>query len=113
MAYLYCKEHGEDKKHHEYGKNAKYDDGEYTKIAYGTLISDFVCDKCNCPIIKGQQAYLFQFCPETYIDQVEYDYFKNPKIEIYPEKYKQLFETDDESLSIKKIDDIEHYFTGS
>ncbi|MGF1751889.1 hypothetical protein [Vibrio cionasavignyae] len=113
MTYLYCKQHGEEKLNNDYGASAKVFEGEYTKIVSGNLRSNYVCDKCNLDLAEGEEAFLFQFCLDSHIDYVENQYFDNPHVSFFPEKYELQFKRNErhESFTITEVLDIDHYFT--
>lgn len=111
MPYLYCQKHGQ-------ALNEKYKDtdwskypNEYTKVARGSLLDDFLCDRCNESLSKGDVAYLVGSYPDYYHNTVESEYFDAPVIWIYP-KHFQVEGYDDPSLEITELSEssLEHLF---
>lgn len=91
MARLYCEEHGKEHEAHVIGQAAiSCQEGESVLIVKGTLISGgWLCDRCNAPLGKGDQAYLLSVFPRWVTEQMpgyafinERQYFSVEKAEI-------------------------------
>lgn len=77
MARLYCEDHGKEHEARVIGQASTYcQEGESILIVKGKLVSGgWLCDRCNVPLGKADQAYLLTVFPQWITEQVpDYDF---------------------------------------
>ncbi len=107
MSYLYCIEHGQEKRSQIEKINWKHYPGEYAKIAEGLLTASYRCDECNKILNNETEAMLICYYQDGYSDSLEHKYFNKSDVVFLPENRAE----DQASITPPMIEKDNHSFT--